>query len=703
MTVLAVAAMWAGGLAAAPPRAGTVWADRGQQEGVISQVGGLPGPVVALGRYLYWAVGGRVLVLDVSVPGRPKQVGASAPFADRISDLAAAGRGLVATVGSVGTAVLDLDDPLRPRVTGTLPTTGRALTLVAVGDTAFVVERGEGQMTADLVRVIAVNGPGAPREVDRYLSTTPVPITAGVGEFGDGILMVTGGVLWLATADPRNRVPYGLEPFDVSETGRIRSAGPRLIGRFGSTVAIGTHLLTLDFSSAPQLSLYDVANPAAPRLAWQGRPWPADTWTDLRGMWLTGDRAYLAGSDGAQHWLGGIDLGDPLRPRWLGQVETGFGLQSVAGQGERAWASSRWLGTRFAGGLMELAFGAVPSMRAVVESPLPFVSYGGTAVRSGRLYVGEGRLDVFDVTDPAAPRLTGRVPVVGDNPQGLRWLGDQLAVTTDYTITNGVQVVDLERFDVSVPDRPISRGTLRLPSRIMTADDRGRVIIALNNPPAVEIFSVEPGAEPRSLGALQLPSTPQVADLEGDWLFLRLADAIGVVDIADPTAPRLHGQVALPGADSVAASATHLFATAGGRLWVYRRSPVGDLALVASEPVRGNYPQLDGDRMLLAGRGLQVFDVSVPCRPRLQHILETPGGSFQLDGDLLYCHSDAGLYVMRLPPFVPGPPVACGPTPTAATTATVTPDATEPPTATGTPPPTRVATEHPIWLPWLQK
>jgi hypothetical protein len=654
--IVLLLAVLGGGAAA---RHGSAAADRlGDEPGarVLGHIGGRPAGLVAAGRYLYWAVGARVLVVDTSVPGQPRQVGASPPLPGQIWDLSLGANTLVVALGPAGTWALDLADPLRPRLAGSVRSTGRAISVVSVADTAFVVERREGQAEPDLLRVLSFAQPDAPQEMGRYLSPYPINPPYGIG--GQTTLVATGGIVWLSNGDPRNRVPVGLVPLDVADPARIKLAGPRLPARQASFVALGARLAVLEWGSA-ELQLYDVSDPRAPRLQWSGQPWQSVGWTSTRAMWGQGNRLLVAGGgEDGPGALGFVDITDPTAPRWAGMTGSAPHVAGVAADGERVWISSDMLWPAYTGGLWETRVAAEAPRLGVVESPAPNLPAGSAFVWPGRVIINEGTVDFFDVSDGANPRLAHRLTTAG-YAEGVYPLRDRLLVRLNYTETYDAASTAAQRIDLSDPDHPRVGGTLRMPMDIRGTDGNDLVFVVPRSGTSLELYQVPPTGPAVHLGTVELPSTPTIIRQRGARLYLRLEDAVGAVDIADPSAPRFLGQVELAKADSVEASDDYLFATTLEALVVFALTPAGIGQPVVTLPgIRGDL-LLDGDRLLAHGSKLQVVDVRAPCRPRLLHTLDADGWPAGVDGDQLYTISDAGLFVLGLPPRPTEPVGAC--------------------------------------------
>ena len=95
---------------------------------MVGQVGGSTQAVAVQGQYAYVGVGLRLVVLDVTSPNTPTEVGATAPFAYFVEDIAVSGTRAYVAAGGAGLRVVDMSDPAPPRSRwepGTRPATPR--------------------------------------------------------------------------------------------------------------------------------------------------------------------------------------------------------------------------------------------------------------------------------------------------------------------------------------------------------------------------------------------------------------------------------------------------------------------------------------------------------------------------------------------------------------------------------------------------
>lgn len=102
---------------------------------MIGQIGGPTQAVAVQGNYAYLGVGLRVIVLDVTDPTSPREVGSSTGFSDFVRDIAVSGTVAYVAAGGAGLRVLDVSDPTRPAEIGFLQSRGYAEGIAVSGTT----------------------------------------------------------------------------------------------------------------------------------------------------------------------------------------------------------------------------------------------------------------------------------------------------------------------------------------------------------------------------------------------------------------------------------------------------------------------------------------------------------------------------------------------------------------------------------------
>ncbi len=136
-----------------------------QQSQNVELVGRIEGATLAVavqGQYAYVGVGPRLVVLDVSEPSRPVEVGRTSLLPGVVRGVAVSGMYAYVADMDAGLRVIDVSDPSSPREVGSYDTPGYAIGIAVSGTYAYVADGYAG------LRVIDVSNPSSPREVGFY-------------------------------------------------------------------------------------------------------------------------------------------------------------------------------------------------------------------------------------------------------------------------------------------------------------------------------------------------------------------------------------------------------------------------------------------------------------------------------------------------------------------------------------------------------
>lgn len=289
------------------------------------------------------------------------------------------------------------------------------------------------------------------------------------------------------------------------------------------------------------------------------------------------------------------------------------------------------------------------------------------AVADGQAYMVErfpnsdvlaDRLFIVDVTDPAAPRLRGRLD-----------LGNSLlkVVVRNGLLYGAGAKAGLLVLDVHDPDRPRYLTTVATDlAATGVAADGVRLLVTVGwnaSAGGLRIFTLADPTRPTLMGTLDVGQDARAIAPVGRYALLATLENLFVVDMADPTAPRVASQVgAYEGVDIV---------VSGTRAWLRRRwvaprdtnhlalfdlaelpmiRPLGELPLLTSRGMAAA-----GDLLLAAdgARGLLVVGPGEPGekRLRLRHREPTIGApaGIVVDGDhAIVSDQDGEVWVLDL-------------------------------------------------------
>ncbi len=219
----------------------------------------------------------------------------------------------VADLGG-GLAVVDLVDPLNPRLVTTMPTPASGRDVAVAGNLAFVAADGSG------LQVVDISDPAFPRIVGN----------AGTIRAAWGVA-VSGHHACLAVAEA------GLQMFDVADPAHPQLVGSLdLPGNAVDLVIAGSYAYVAAWNDG--LQVVDISDPGNPRLVGS-----VDTPDRAGDVFVVGGLAYVPdGSSG----LVIIDIADPTNPRIVSSAPTGGTSSGICVAGHHAYVANYDSGMR---------------------------------------------------------------------------------------------------------------------------------------------------------------------------------------------------------------------------------------------------------------------------------------------------------------------------------------------------------------------
>ncbi|HNQ23583.1 MAG TPA: hypothetical protein PKK06_10860 [Phycisphaerae bacterium] len=583
----------------------------------VGQWGGPTRCVAADGDRVYFGVGHRVVVLDVSDPDNAIALGESALLEYLVSDVVAVGTYAYVTNGWYGLVVLDVSDPAAITVVGTAGATGYAQGLSVAGDYAYVAGSSDG------LRIIDISTPSAPLETGSF--DTPgearqVKIVGALAYIADGpaglqIVDVSdpaapifvGG---LALADEASDVAvvgdyayvadgyyHGFVVVDVTDpTNPVEAGFCGTDGSPGGVAVAGNYAYVGNAWGG--LAVIDVSNPQAPAMVAAA---DTDGWS--REVVLLNDRAYLADySTGLQVF----DVSTPLAPAWTSEYRRTTGETSdVAVAGTLVYLTDG----SFGGGMqvMDVSSPATPERVGSMYSN----EYAWGLTQAGDyVYLADGcaGFSVVDVADPYAPQRLAEL-ATGCAARDAAVQGDYVYVADD---NQSLLIVD-----VSDPYVPVLMGQWHddlNPGYALGVAVSGNLVYLANGNAGLEIIDVADPTDPQRIGHYTGDGNPMDVALSGGYAYVA-ADwgSLEIVDVSDPQNPFRVGVCnELGPAQGVAVVGSYAYVAAwdwgvwivdvsnpAAPLWIANYNTVGGARRVA---VADNYVYVaDGDN------GLQVL------------------------------------------------------------------------------------------------
>ncbi|MBM3288064.1 MAG: hypothetical protein FJY88_12040 [Candidatus Eisenbacteria bacterium] len=289
----------------------------------------------------------------------------------------------------------------------------------------------------------------------------------------------------------------------------------------------------------------------------------------VEGVAVAGDHAYLTVCDQVHYpypsWFDVIDISDPHAPFLAAELPLSSAHGSLVVAGRYAYV-----------GALDIIDIADPSHPVVAGSMT--TAFGRKCIAGGRLFISTGGLlEIYDLSNPLAPDLLGRVPGQGGE---VAVLGSNICIAADdfyvYQLGNG--------------RNPPIVGRVVTPAQARDVAVSGNHAYVADSEAGLLAVDVSQPAAPLIVGSAALPSPAVSLRVLPPFAYVAMERGLAVADVTDPPNPRLIGTVGTSyGLRSIAVAGSHVYAT-------------GD----------------DGSRGLLS-----VFDVSDPGTPQVVGVLDT--------------------------------------------------------------------------------
>jgi len=637
----------------AAPKPLTLCPDLPSRFEVLGLAGGQMGSVAMQGRYACLSAGPRLAVLDLSQPVQPRLLGQVVTGLAPITRLAVAGEYVYAVDLAGQLHVIALTGPAAPREVGHYDTLGWGYCVALDGRTLYLGN-------ADGLYILDVADPTHPTLAGYF--ETPGRLER---------LVVQGGLALLSSGDYVNYPCRDLRIVDVADPARPRELALyaqqpsgsyplvpiALEGRYACIVAQGDELRVLD--------LADPAHPALVSSYALGR---------LVEVAPAGDARLLAAGGGS---LATIDLTDPAQPCELARAALPSPGTLVAAEGGLAFtlqgppAGAASAGDALLGALhiIGLANPQAPTElgRFEIRTPMGWPQDGKVyrlTPAGSRFYVAADMagLQILDLADPATPQLLGS----GGAPgffydvallQGAEWVGRSYALVADGS-WGPAERAGLRVFDVTDPAQIVQVGFYDSPGNALALAFAGHTAYLADGERGLRIVDVADPAHPAEVGAFEAPGFARGVAVVGHYACV--ADdkqGLRIVDVADPAQPR---QVALyepaaRGVLSVVAAGELIYLPTSQGVSILRLSAAGEPLAVGQIALEGADLVAVGDGLACVADwwGLYAFDVADPAQPRPLACLDGRStGSVQAmtiaDGKIYVATSLSGLFVLQL-------------------------------------------------------
>jgi hypothetical protein len=592
---------------------------------VVGQIGGPTQTVALQGDYAYVGVGLRLIVLDITNPSSPKEIGATEPFGWYVEDMAVAGNAAFVAAGGAGLYIVDISNPTYPTMIGGYDTPGYAEGVTIAGNYAYIAD-----------------GPAGLRVLDVTDRPHPVEVATAYTLSYAFDIAVEGGYAYIAAAGAGLLVAELSDPAKPKEVGSLDTAGYA----YSLTVSGNTIYVADGWGG---LRVVDISNPSHPlevsSLKTSG--WSFD-------VVVRDSTAYVA--DG---W-GGVRLVDVTNPMMLVEAGNYQPANSLATAltvaGKLIYVADRGMGLR----VLDVSGEAHP-VQVALYSPVGYAA--DVAVAGNHAYVAAGRygLRMIDISDLARPREVGSettqggvetVAVVGQYvygttfPQGGSPFGNMYAVDVSNPAHSKTLVSHVIEPGVA-RDMVIKDGIAYI------TDEWGLQLIDVSNPSkftrlsSIDLHTGPPGT-PATIGIDVSRDMAYVAQSEGGLL---------VVDVSDPRKPVLAATYTSPDIVKpmyVAVSGDLLYLGDHGRLHVMDisdpRKPRSTGFIEVSGFIDGMALMKDRLYLAISGQGVEIIDISSPESPVSLGSRFLPGnvrGLTAMGKHVYAAAEDGGLYILE--------------------------------------------------------
>ena len=621
-----------------------------------TSTGNNPRYIYVQGRYAYVVTntGNQLQIFDVSNPVSPVLMS---------STIVAGGAGggptgvyvqgryaYVVNNGSNQLQIFDVSNPVAPVAAngnGTSTGTGSPIFVYVQGRYAYLVNFG-----SSTLQIFDVSNPAVP------VATNGSGTSTGGGSGAPASVVVQGRYAYLV-----NRATGTLQIFDISNpavpvatNGNGTATGGGASGQLPDCVYVqGRYAYVLN-EGGSTLETFDVSNPALPvSIGTVG------TATNPFNMFVQGRYAYIV-NQGVSAGALGLQVYD-LGGAYIQQLEAG-GIETGTLQTRENMTVNNDLavagGATFARGFDATGnsdiYGQLFIPPVTPTAATGFISATapiGLYVQGRYAYVvnssSTGPLQIFDVSNPSSIGSAIGSATTGNSPIRV-YVQGRYAYVVNQT-SNSLQV-----FDVSDPAAPTVVGTATTgtnPTGVYVQDKYAYVI---NQTPSLQAFDVSNPAAPVLAGSIAISLSGTSLYVQGRYAYILTPNLLQVFDVSNPTSiPAAVGSVTTNAtSNAVYVQGSYAYIVSGngisGSLQIFNISnpasipvPVGAIAL--GGPATGIYVQ--GRYAYITNSGLstlQLVDVTSPSSPTLLLGVSTgsqPAGVF-VQGRYVYVVNTSG-------------------------------------------------------------
>lgn len=586
--------------------------------------GGSAESVAVQGGYVYIGLGPLLVVVDISTPTNPRQVG-SLWMPDFVRDIVVADEYVYVAADEGGLLIVDASDPAHPTETGFYEmSTWRAATRIAVsGNYVYLVD--EYDSTLASLQVLDVSDPAHPTALGSY---SPGQDRGGIRD-----VLVAGNYAYVVTElEDQFSFFSSLCIVDISQPANPTEIGYHDVAGSTRRVAVSGNYAYLGGEKLWVVDISDSSNP-----------------TEASSHWITGHLFDLAVSSGHLYvlaqFLDVFNISDPTNPIFLGSSDnTGVDIVVIGGY---AYFASRGDGLR----VVDISDPTVPNQVGMYNTPgnVSHVALGGNHAYA----VTEDGFWVVDLSDPTSPAEVSLNDMINLAP-----FMNTLELVGSYAYLQAGD--DLQVLDVSDPVSPTEVALYETAGSSTLGASIAGDYAYLSKGNGLLVLDISDPADPAEAGFYASSYGFGQVVVSGGYAYALEGGGLSVLDVSDPISPTEVGsyEAAFP-FQKVAVEGGYAYVVDWyGTLRVLDISNEANPTEVTSCEIVYGIPAPIKD-VVVAGHylyvaigdsGLQVLNISNPTNPTEAGFYDTPGNAQSAavaDGDIYVADGYGGLIALR--------------------------------------------------------
>lgn len=670
---------------------------------IAGQVGGPTQAVAVQGDYAYVGVGMRLVILAVSNPAAPKEVGAREPFGWYIEDVAVVGNMAFVAAGGAGLYIIDVSNPTSPIAVGSYDTSGYAEAVFVSGKYAYIADGPDG------LRVIDTTDRSHPVEVatayklnyafDVFIQdTNAYTAAAGAGLLVADIsdpakpkevgsldtpgyaygVTVSGNTAYVADGWGGLRIEDISNPSNPFEVSSIETSGWALAveidNNYAYIAAATSGLIVVDISdrtnpheigeSTENESTTTSINIDGNASDWNGiDPIVTDPTGILKALYVTNDNefVYFMLDFGGQQPSSNGDISVDLNKD--GTSDHNIHFNSPIGPPSKPPGLFGIIGSDINAELLRISDSIASGKVAEWRFPLEDFPASGFAVTEINIppYRWTGYAEVIFKAS-TSHTSAGRLATLGNNYTKLA-ISEDIAYIADRNL--GIEI-----FELSQPANPV-RVYLYSPMGFVDAVAvSGNYAYVAAGLGGVRVVDISDLSHPREIGAYETNAYATGIVVLGDYAYVItyastvVSSGLHIINVSNPSEPKEESFYAIRGMaqDIVVSGNIAYIADEWGLVLIDVSNPASPLELSSMDFAHGDAAQatmatwgvdVSGDMAYVThGDKLEVIDVSNPRKPVMVGFYKPPertkSGAVTVGGNFAYVTMVPGLQVVDI-------------------------------------------------------